>query len=430
MDFTMDNIKNKINSPTLNSFSKIVMEYARVIIIILFIGYVIAVISIAVKSFDTFMSQPFAIIMLIMVPVIIISVMYFSIGEMSFSYKTIAVLSVLGVSAFIGFILYYFIATPPSTIISKTISYFSILVAFAIILVGLMIYYNVFTNNIKKQRGWAGFFINLLFYIPCLISDYILYLSSEIQGTPSIVFLLFVVEICLFLLYVYIPTIINAIYIPTGISILENPAYLTPENQLTTSTTFLIDSPISAPIISDISSNVNKIYNSNFSLSMWIFINNTILGTNEQESIIFKYANANGKDFYGKPSISYLGNDKWRFIFTNNPGNKPGTDLKTFPLPEYIVNMPSQKWHNVVFNYEDNKVNLYINGSLARTMDISSRLPIKNAEDVIIVGSNPPLNIPGAICNIKYHKTPLSSSQIARIYNILYKFNPPVNNLQ
>lgn len=427
MDSMMENIKNKIKSPTLISFGKIMTEYARVIIIFLFIGYVIAILSIAVKSPHMFMSQPFTIIMLIMVPVILISVMYFSTGEMSLSYKSIAVLSVLCITAFIGFILYYYISSPVTNIMSKTISYISILISFAIILVGLMIYYNVFINSIKKQRGWAGFFTNLLFYLPCLISDYFSYLSAEVQGTPSIVFILFILEIVLFLLYIYLPTIINAIYIPTGISILTNPTYLTPENQLTTSTTFLID----APIVVDTPSK-NKIYNANFSLSMWIFINNTVLGTKEQESMIFKYANANGKDFYGKPSISYLGNDKWRFMFTNNPGTKDIEKLKTFPLPEYIVNMPSQKWHYVVFNYGDNKVDLYINGSLARTMDLVNpyRLPIKDADDVIMVGSNAPLSIPGAICNINYYKTPLTSSQIARIYNILYKFNPPVNNLQ
>jgi hypothetical protein len=447
MDYIPKNlIDTKIKSPTIDSFGKIISEYARVIIILLFVGYIVSIFSIAVKSPDMFMSQPFTIIILVMIPVLLITIVYFTSGELSFSYKTIAVLVVLGVVTFIGFILYYYITSPSTNFLSKTISYISILVAFAIILVGLMIYYNVFTNSIKKQRGWSGFFTNLLFYLPCLISDYFKYLFAEVQSTPSIVFILFILEISLFILYVYLPSIINAIYIPTGISILTNPTYLTPANQLTTSNTFLIDAPdtSSDPDKTDNSNfslsmligaqdtplNPNKTYNSNFSLSMWVFVNTTILGTNEQEAMIFKYANGNGNDFYGKPSISYLGNNKWRFMFTNNPGNYKGEDLTTFPLPEYIVDMPPQKWHYIVFNYQYNQVDLYINGYLARSMDISNRLPIKDDNDVVIVGSNEPLNVPGAICNINYYKTPLNSTQIARIYNILYMFNPPVNNLQ
>ena len=323
MDYIKQNIiDTKIQSPTMGSIGKIISEYSRVIIILFFVGYVISILSISVKSPEMFMSQPFTIIILILIPVILIAFVYFSSGELSFSYKSIAVLSVLCVITFIGFILYYYISSPKTNIISKSISYISILIAFAIIIVGLMIYYNVFTNSIKKQRGWSGFFTNLLFYLPCLISDYFKYLFAEVQSTPSIVFILFILEICLFLLYVYLPTIINALYIPTGTSILTNPTFLTPENQLTSSNTFLIDTP-KIDTVKPVTT-----YNSNFSLSMWIFINNTILGTNEQEAMIFKYANQKN-DFYGKPSISYLGNNKWRFMFTNNIGKKDGDNLNT-----------------------------------------------------------------------------------------------------
>ena len=424
MDYIKQNIiDTKIQSPTMGSIGKIISEYSRVIIILFFVGYVISILSISVKSPEMFMSQPFTIIILILIPVILIAFVYFSSGELSFSYKSIAVLSVLCVITFIGFILYYYISSPKTNIISKSISYISILIAFAIIIVGLMIYYNVFTNSIKKQRGWSGFFTNLLFYLPCLISDYFKYLFAEVQSTPSIVFIHFILEICLFLLYVYLPTIINALYIPTGTSILTNPTFLTPENQLTSSNTFLIDTP-KIDTVKPVTT-----YNSNFSLSMWIFINNTILGTNEQEAMIFKYANQQN-DFYGKPSISYLGNNKWRFMFTNNIGKKDCDNLNTYPLPEYIIDMPSQKWHYIVFNYQYNEVDLYINGYLARSMNISNRLPTKDKDDVVTVGSNAPLHVEGAICNINYYKTPLTSVQIARIYNILYMFNPPVNNLQ
>jgi hypothetical protein len=161
---------------------------------------------------------------------------------------------------------------------------------------------------------------------------------------------------------------------------------------------------------------------------MWIYINPTILGTAEQEANIFKYASPT--DSYGKPCITYLGNDQWRFMLSNNLNNPENKDPKLIPLPEYIVKMPSQKWHYIVFNYNENQVDLFINGDLARTMDLKDNLPKKDESDRIMIGADKPKNVPGAICNIRYFRTPLTSAQIARTYNMLFMANPPVNNLR
>ena len=146
MDSIIDNIKNKIKSPTILSLGKIMTEYARVIIIFLFIGYVIAILSIAVKSPDMFTSQPFTIIMLIMIPVLLITFIYFIIGEISLGYKSIAVLSILGITAFIGFILYYFITSRSTNFISKTITY-------------LTLSENSYINTIRKLIIIIGAFV-------------------------------------------------------------------------------------------------------------------------------------------------------------------------------------------------------------------------------------------------------------------------------
>jgi hypothetical protein len=352
-------------------------------------------------------------------------------------------LCIMGILGVMTSLVYIYITFIPST--SKTTSkksnyytdyikwlsnytdYIKWFIIFAIIIIGLTLFFNVFmnTDSIKKRKGWSGFFINLMFYLPCLITDYFKYLFNEVKNTPSIVFILFVLEICLLLLYFYLPSMINDLFIPKGISLLANPVFLTPSNVITGSSTFLTDSPVSI----ELEDSPLKTYNSNFSLSMWIFVNNTILGTNEQESIIFKYGRITD-DFYGKPCITYLGNDNWRFMFTNNTGYSKDTDLTQMALPEYIVKMTSQKWHHIVFSYYENKVDLCINGSLARSMDLSDRLPIKYDDDIVTIGSEKPLNIPGAICNINYYETPLTISQVSRIYNMLFMSNPPVNNLQ
>lgn len=403
------------------------MEYSRFLVIILFSLYVVFIFMLTTKSSQTFVYKPLMIIAIVIIPMILISIMYLNMGELVLNFNVYIVLCILSIIGIMTYLVYIYI-TSTSTSSSKTnntTNYISWFIIFAIIIVGLTLYYNVFTNSIRKQKGWSGFFINLMFYLPCLITDYLKYLFDEVQNTPSIVFILFIIEICLLLLYIYLPVIINALFIPKGISLLTKPVFLTPSNIISGSSIFLTDSPVSI----DLDDSALNTYNSNFSLSMWIFINNSILGTNQQESVIFKYGKPSG-DFYGKPCITYLGNDNWRFIFTNNHGYPNKTDLTKVALPEYIVKMASQKWHHIVFSYYENKVDLCINGSLERSMDLSDRLPIKYDDDIVTIGSETPLNIPGAICNINYYKTPLTISQVSRIYNTLFMFNPPVNNLQ
>ena len=409
------------------------MEYSQFLVIILFSLYIVLIFYFTTKSSETFMYKPFIICVLVIIPIIIISMLYLKSNDfaINLNYNMFVVLCIMGIIGVMTSLVYFYITFTSTTTTSKKsndTNYIKWFIIFAIIIVGLTLCYNVFmnTDSIKKRKGWSGFFINLMFYLPCLITDYFKYLFDEVKNTPSIVFILFVLEICLLLLYIYLPSIINALFIPKGISLLSNPVYLTPSNVITGSSTFLTDSPVSIELDSPL-----KTYNSNFSLSMWIFINNTILGTNEQESIIFKYGRL-ADDFYGKPCITYLGNDNWRFMFTNNHGysKEENVDLTKMALPEYIIKMASQKWHHIVFNYYENNVDLYINGSLARSMDLSDRLPIKYDDDIVMIGSEKPLNIPGAICNINYYKTPLTISQVSRIYNMLFMSNPPVNNLQ
>jgi hypothetical protein len=217
------------------------------------------------------------------------------------------------------------------------------------------------------------------------------------------------------------------VYVPKGVVLLDKVVFLSPSNVIATSETWQINAPLPPDQLENVAI-IPKIYTSNYALSMWIYINPTILGTAEQESIIFQYSSP--AEFYGKPCITYLGNDKWRFMLSNNLNNPGNKDETLIPLPEYIVKMPSQKWHYVVFNYSENQVDLFINGDLARSMELKDNLPKKEGSDRIIIGADKPKNVPGAICNIQYFKSPLTSAQIARTYNMLFMYNPPVNNLR
>lgn len=281
------------------------------------------------------------------------------------------------------------------------------------ILIGLAIVFYFYSNYLKTQEGWGGFFVHILFYVPCLILDFYNYIRRELELTTNVVYYLFITEIVLIFLYNYIPTIVSKISLKQGTSLLEDSVFLDIEKPLISSydlktTTKMGD--INSPVV----------YRRNYSLSMWIMINthseNKLSYANETP--IFNYGN-------GVPKITYLkkephnNKETLKVYFTN----KENIDENS-----YIVEIDTQKWNQFVFNYTANSVDLFLNGLLEKTFKFKhDNYPVYTANDMVVVGAND--GIDGAICNIKYYVGNLTRSQVANSYNLLMKKNPPTNIL-
>jgi hypothetical protein len=136
--------------------------------------------------------------------------------------------------------------------------------------------------------------------------------------------------------------------------------------------------------------------------------------------LIFNY-NTIGKETpfnkQGKPAILFIGNDQLKFVFSEDDND----------AANYILKIHSQTWNYIVFNYHDNQVDLFVNGNLERSMDLTSYPIQQKPTDTIQVGDDN--GIDGAICNIMYYEKPMTLTQITQSYNLLYTKNPPVNNL-
>ena len=316
---------------------------------------------------------------------------------------------------FIGTIYFY------TKLSSTNLLLFSYLVGFIfilIILVGFVIFYNVFFEYLNKQTGNLGHFIQFVFYIPCLFNDLIKYLLEQYNITPNIVFILFIFELLLILLYIYLPKLFNLIFKPSTNEILMKPVYLntqiTLQNRLSPNT-------ITNKILS-ITNSYNKpaiVYrNNNYGVSMWIYINDNITSTKEIEIMSF---------CGGKPKITYVNdgnvNNSYFIYFTDNihKGSKPEQN-------RHILSLNNQKWNYFAFSYYLNNVDLFINGILERTFTFTNNNPLTiKPYDNISIGEQNGLN--GAICNILYYTTPLTKFQVANSYNLLVKQNPPIIGL-
>jgi hypothetical protein len=312
-----------------------------------------------------------------------------------------------------GTVLYIYSSRISTTL--ATLSYImSGIITFAVI-IGLAIFFYFYSNYLKTHDGWGGFFVSILFYVPCLVLDCIEYLKSEIGLTSNVVYYLFLLELFAALSYIYVPKIFNKINDIEGTQLLGEPAFLDIKKEIGSGYNLALQN-------TGYNENASVTYKRSYSISMWVYLNlqPPNYSSYAKEAEIFNYGN-------GLPKITYINNvdtdgskkpDVLRIYFTNKG---------SIADRSYTVNIPTQKWNQIVCNYTSSQVDLFINGHLEKTILFNKNLPDYSAEDIISVGTTDGLD--GAICNIKYHALPLSKRQVANSYNLLMKQNPPVNIL-
>lgn len=286
-------------------------------------------------------------------------------------------------------------------------------ISFLIIVIGLAIFAYIFNNYLKTLSGWSGFFAYFIFYIPCLVVDFIEYMKADIKSTPNTVFILFVIEIILILLYLYLPYAMNKAVNSKGKILLKGNVYLNEEYTIGLGNDLKIKS-LSEPNVFEKTTTSNQ----NFSISMWTYIN--AQPGRKEETNIFNYGNGKPKIIYNCDLSNGFEKNKYRIYFTNET-----SDVKDH---FFDFTMMDQKWNNIVVNYTSTLVDLFINGKLEKTFYFQpvhqAASPIYLPDDAIVVGANNGLF--GSICSVKYFFHPQTKFEIANTYNLLMYSNPPV----
>lgn len=310
----------------------------------------------------------------------------------------------------------------------KYLNYFSTLTTIIfslIIFVAMAIFASVYLNNIKKSNSWNGFIVNMIFYIPCLFNESIVYILRELELTPKPIFILLFFEVFLIISYFVLPIIFDNYINKNAIILLKDPIKLSEETQIVSGRD-LHKYVYGEDLYNDVNSTPNEIEITNtqallnYSISLWVFINPHSFSFSDaynKEVNIFYY----GYEKNMKPRITYFNNgetsEKSYKIYLTNSHN----------YPDYELNIPVQKWVNFVFNYNDNEISLFIDGNLERNFkfDKDRTLPDYNSlYDNIYCGDNN--GIKGAISNVSYFVKPLTESQIATNYNLFITNNSPM----
>lgn len=313
------------------------------------------------------------------------------------------------------------------------------------IVVGLAIGYKMFSEKIKSLTGWPGFFVNFLFYIPCLFSDGLEYLLQQYRITPNIVFVLLIIELVLILGYFYIPVIIEKSIKKTAIILQNKPVYLDKETNVGNINEFLMK-----PFDDNVTpgTKIDETYRRNYCINMWVYLNiqPSSNAAYANETNIFNYSNHPRITHKNLSDNERLKNRNiYTFYFSNTQyvetpssgtsseesSQEPNVEVPKKNITDntntakYELNIPDQKWNLLSFNYFDSKVDLYLNGNLERTFYFSNNVPDYSSTDSVLLGSKG--GVSGSICNVTYNKKPLTAEQIATLYNTNYFKNPPID---
>lgn len=297
----------------------IIASYIFICIVVIYLYYQIYLASTNEKSFTKNVAYN---IITIVVPIIfILLLIVFTSFERDF-----ASLIIFGSLFFCTFIftIYYFLKTKVSAYIFN--NYLLNTIIILLILIGLSIIFTIFSETLRKLNGWTGFFANLLFYIPCLIRDFVKEIISEYNTSSNTVLILFIIEIFLIIMYFFIIPIINNKALPEKTVVLSDPV--------------MLDTEITLP-------KVLKGSDSNFAISMWIYLN-SMPNTKQsytKETVIYNYYNKNPV-LINRPhiKISYLNNEHGSNDFIMQVGTT-----------KYKISLPLQKWNNFVINYVTSK---------------------------------------------------------------------------
>lgn len=293
--------------------------------------------------------------------------------------------------SFIIYLIVYFFKNIPTA--SKTIFY----ILNILIFLGIFaLIYKIISLYISKYRTTPSnivikfliFLIDLIFYIPCLITDLINYLKIEYAITTKTELILFISVTVLLIIRWFLPKITFNLINHNGLHITKiDDLYYTNEENIFNDIDKL-----------NIESDTYNKKDYKFALSCWFYLEAQPPYTN--------------KSYISNTNIISIGNNIK--LECNPKENKliisaiKNNDFKQL----YDMKIPYQKWTNVVFNYNGGVLDIFIDNKLVSSnKNVISYLTDNN----IKTGKHN--GIQGYIKNITYFKNKLTKNEINWLYN-------------
>lgn len=277
---------------------------------------------------------------------------------------------------------------------SAGLGYGAMIIGILFALTWLVIFYKRFQAYIYNMKGWWGFIVNFILFIPCLISDMFEYLYGDFKITPKIVFITLFIELVIVLLYIYVPKIAKKMQEQSGKIIIDKPERINLKKDITN----YIDMQSEKPATKTLTAPDREVMvRKRFALSMWVYI----VPMPPNHAPYNKTANI--LNFAYHPRIAYNGTNKKFSIDYNTQ------DADTFEAP-------TEKWNHIVVNYDKDTVDMFLNGELKSTIPRQKANETFSVGDILTIGQNNGLQ--GGIAKVLYFEQPLLSFEIQRMYKL------------
>jgi len=319
----------------------------------------------------------------------------------------------------VGIVLSYDYVRNYSAVLNQAAGYLTLGL---IVLVGLTLLFSVL-KSYTKDRGWTGFWAKLLFYLPCLLVDAITGWMQDLRVTPRPTLLLLVIEVLLILLYVYGPTWytrIRSLGGPSSSTVLQTtPVFLHTKKETILATNGQLALPTPTPgQAGPPTLNQKSPYRQQYSLTVWVSVNPDSTPPPGQETNILYYASKSVDSQnqwvyrYPKPRITYARDptthqEAFRIYVADSP-----------QAPPYYLQIGNQAWHQLVFVYAADHLDLYVNGHLEKTWAKSEGITSTyTPHDMIVIGDDQH-TLYGAVGKVVYDDHPLTAGEVANSWNI------------
>ena len=292
----------------------------------------------------------------------------------------------------------------------------SFLLNLSLVLVVLMLIYKTINVELpgksnSKKDSFFSLILNLILYIPCALSGVFSSGVKTATGDNSEIIssiMLLVFAIILFIAYYKFPSI-TALFTLQGGKLLVN-------NSVNTDTLYTLASYEEL--------NGTDKFEYQYGLSFWVFLDANSPSASSSSNKFVSLLN------YGnKPNILYRASTNTLMVTMEQKGlTKNKNKLIDFDENGNRIiykqnNILLQKWNNIIINYSGGTLDIFFNNVLVKSaIEVVPYMTL----DSLTIGTNDGIN--GGICNVVYFKTPLTTTKMYILYNMVKDKTPPITS--
>lgn len=236
----------------------------------------------------------------------------------------------------------------------------------------------------SKRPKWQQLFVDLVFIIPCLITDFANYVKYQYNITTKPIWILFGIEILFLTLKFTIPKLFASVIRHDSVNLISYPVFLNTLNTVGSYET--------------LHKNNKEKYNYNYAISAWVKLDAQPPSANPSYS-----ENANILSYGGKPAILYNAS-KNEILITAKTGKQDEIVYKT-------NNIPFQKWTNYIINYQGGTLDIFVDNKLVSSTP--GIVPYMTYDNITLGKTN---GVYGLVANVEYFNKALTRNKIDWIY--------------